>query len=85
MVGRLVGGCYVFCNGYEWRVWQGLYVSSLFLSVILVVFFMVMVMDSKWWWCAVGMVANVVEVFFFSFAMGFNFGMGIDYGGGGWF
>ena len=29
-------------------------------------------------------VAVVVELLFF-FAMGFNFGMGIDYGGGGWF
>ena len=44
-------------------------------------FFMVVVMDSRWWWwCAVGMVATV-----FFFPMGFNFGMGIDYGGGGWF
>ena len=43
-------------------------------------------MDSRWWWCAVGIVAIVVEGFFFFFlAMGFNFGMGIDYGGGGWF
>ena len=41
-------------------------------------------MDSRWWWCAVGIVATVVEGFFF-LAMGFNFGMGINYGGGGWF
>ena len=48
-------------------------------------FFMVVVMDSRWWWwwCAVGMVATVF--FFFFFYMGFYFGMGIDYGGGGWF
>ena len=74
MVGGLVGGCYVFCSGYEWWVWQGLYVSSLSLFVILVVFFMVMVMDSKWWWCAVGMVANVVEVFFFFLLWGLILG-----------
>ena len=31
-----------------------------------------------------GVVAAVVEFFFF-FALGFTFGMGIDYNGGGWF
>ena len=40
-------------------------------------------MDSRWWWRVMGMVATVVKGFFF--AMGFNIGMGIDYGGGGWF
>ena len=66
----LVGGCCGFCSGYGWWVWQGLYVSSLSLSVILVVFFMVVVMDSRWWWCVMGMVATVVEGFFFFFCYG---------------